>query len=102
MSTKTFTLNSKDGAVQIKISASETVGGVQFDLAVSKGDADMLGFYLDIGGDGGNIFAINGGNGKGKDNGANNMNGADDHGVKIGGFDYAVSIGEAGLGACCA
>jgi len=98
MTTKTFTLDSADGAVQILITATAATGGVSFDLEVAKGDADMLGFYLDIGGDGGDIFAINSCNGKGKGNDANNMNGTDDQGVRIGGFDYAAAIGDAGLG----
>jgi hypothetical protein len=95
---KTFTLESNDGSVQIVITATDVAGGVKFDLAVTEGDADMIGFYLDWDGNGGSTFGINSGNGKGKDNGANNMNGADDNGDQITGFDYAYAIGEAGLG----
>jgi hypothetical protein len=94
----TFTLESNDGSVQIVITATDVAGGVKFDLAVTEGDADMIGFYLDWDGNGGSTFGINSGNGKGKDNGANNMNGADDNGDQITGFDYAYAIGEAGLG----
>jgi hypothetical protein len=95
---KTFTLESNDRSVQILITATDVAGGVKFDLAVTEGDADMIGFYLDWDGNGGSTFGINSGNGKGKDNGANNMNGADDNGDQITGFDYAYAIGEAGLG----
>jgi large repetitive protein len=69
--------------VTVQVTGVQTSGGMQFTVTVLSGNADLNGFYLDIGGDGGPVTAIGPGN---------TMSGTGHS------FDYAVSLGEAGGG----
>ncbi|TAL40257.1 MAG: VWA domain-containing protein [Alphaproteobacteria bacterium] len=70
-----------DGAgLVVEVTGVQTSSGIQFTVKVLSGIADLNGFYLDIGGDGGPITALGSGN---------NMN-------PTAGFDYAVNLGTVG------
>ena len=73
----------KDSATgtEIKVTAAQAESGVSFTVELINGTADINGFFLDIGGDGGSVFWIG--------SPANNMYGTM-------GFDYAVELGSIG------
>ncbi|TVQ82805.1 MAG: VWA domain-containing protein [Micavibrio sp.] len=67
--------------VTVEITAVQGTDGVEFTVKLIDGYADLNGFFLDIGGNGGSILSLGGGI---------NMNGAHS------GFDYAEQIGTPG------
>ncbi|MBI2235210.1 MAG: VWA domain-containing protein, partial [Micavibrio aeruginosavorus] len=79
---KTLTLVSAAYGVKITVDAVESASGVTFTIKLVEGIADLNGFFLDIGGDGGAIYSIG--------SSGNNMSGASS------GFDYGYVLGSVG------
>lgn len=74
-------LTDKASGVSVRVEAVETANGIEFSIKLISGQADLNGFFLDLGGDGGPIYWVG--------ETANNMNGTN-------GFDYAKAIGTVG------
>lgn len=87
MSTKTFTLFDEATEVKVVITATAAVNpadGVDFHIELKEGIADLLGFFLDLGGDGGEIT---------RDPNNNNVNMEGDNDI---GYDYVFKLGDKG------
>ncbi|MDP2206028.1 MAG: type I secretion C-terminal target domain-containing protein [Alphaproteobacteria bacterium] len=76
------TLQNAATGVVVEVYAVQTASGIDFTVKLVSGNADLNGFFLDVGADGGSIFSIDGGI---------NMNPSN-------GFDYGILLGEAGAG----
>ncbi|KIC14266.1 hypothetical protein RA20_21225 [Leisingera sp. ANG-Vp] len=79
-------LSSGDVTVEITAVLNGS-GDVEFEYKLVSGIADLNGFYVDIGNDGGGISKLGRGN---------NMKGRDSDGDALDGFDVAEKIGTAG------
>ena len=76
------------GEVSVNITATlDGNGNIIFDYDLASGIADLNGFYIDIGNDGGDITKVGQGN---------NMKGSDTDGDKLDGFDFAQALGSVG------
>ena len=84
--TAKWTLSSGDVTVEVTATL-DGAGNVTFNYELVSGIADLNGFFIDIGNDGGAISKIAGGN---------NMNGSDADGDKLDGFDFAQALGSVG------
>ncbi|WP_143028514.1 hypothetical protein [Ruegeria marina] len=76
------------GAVTVEVIATDDgLGNITFTYELLSGIADLNGFFIDVGNDGGDISRISGGN---------NMRGSDSNGNRLDGFDIAEEIGTVG------
>lgn len=82
----TWTLSAGDVTVEV-VATLDGSGNVTFEYNLVSGTADLNGFFIDIGNDGGDISKLSGGN---------NMKGSDSDGDKLDGFDFAQEIGTTG------
>lgn len=82
----TWSLTWEDVTVEI-IATENADGDIVFTYELVSGTADLNGFYIDIGNDGGPLSDLGGGN---------NMNGSDSDGDSLNGFEIAVEIGTVG------
>lgn len=88
MSTGSVSWTLTSGDVTVEITATlDGSGNVVFEYELISGIADLNGFYIDIGNDGGDIGSLGRGN---------NMNGRDANGDRLDGFDFAEEIGTVG------
>lgn len=81
-----WTLTSGDVVIEVVATISES-GDVTITYDLVSGVADLNGFFIDFGNDGGDISKLGGGN---------NMKGSDSDGDKLDGFDYAEELGTVG------
>lgn len=81
-----WTLTSGDVTVEV-IATEDEFGNITFTYELVSGIADLNGFFIDIGNDGGDISKLSGGN---------NMKGSDSDGDRLDGFDFAEEIGTVG------
>jgi len=81
-----WTLTSGDVTVEV-IATDDGFGNITFTYELVSGIADLNGFFIDIGNDGGDISKLSGGN---------NMKGSDSDGDRLDGFDIAEEIGTVG------
>jgi hypothetical protein len=82
------TMSDAASGVEFKIYAEVVNGEVVFTIEHISGNADIQGFFVDVGNDGGAITSVG--------SKSNNMNGSSNDGDKLDGFDYATSLGTVG------
>jgi hypothetical protein len=74
--------------VKFEIYAEEVGGQVVFTIKHITGNADIQGFFVDLGNDGGAITSVG--------SKSNNMNGSSNDGTKLDGWDYGTALGTVG------
>jgi hypothetical protein len=74
--------------VKFEIYAEEVNGQVVFTIKHISGNADIQGFFVDLGNDGGTMTSVG--------SKSNNMNGSSNDGTKLDGWDYGTALGTVG------
>jgi hypothetical protein len=76
------------GGVTIEVTAEVVNGNVVLSYKIVEGEGDLNGIFIDWKDDGGDSSQIG--------SKANNMNGSDENGFKLNGFDWAEELGSVG------